>query len=110
MIDTTTATELKHSQANESRIQRSSLFILLALFALGMGSLWLYFWGRDLHRFTQWIAAYIGLFIGQIAFYLAACYLILRYPVSSRILNWTTLVLIVFFSIGFRAVLVPQRP
>jgi alpha-1,6-mannosyltransferase len=110
MIDTTTATALKQSQASESRIERPSLFILLALFALGAGSLWLYFWGRDLHRFTQWIAAYIGLFIGQIAFYLAACYLVLRHTVSSRDLNWTMLVLIVFFSIGFRAVLVPQRP
>lgn len=110
MIETTTATALKRSQTSESRFEQSSLFVLLALFALGAGSLWLYFWGRDLHRFTQWIAAYIGLFIGQVAFYLAACYLVLRHRVSSRILTWTTLALIVFFSIGFRAVLVPQRP
>jgi len=110
MIDTTTATALEPSLASESRIERSSLLILLALFALGAGSLWLYFWGRDLHRFTQWIAAYIGLFVGQVAFYLAACYLVLRQPVSSRIINLTTLALIVFFSIGFRAVLIPQRP
>ena len=110
MIETTTAIAIKRSHASESRIERSSLVILLTLFVLGAGSLWLYFWGRDLHRFTQWIAAYIGLFIGQVAFYLAACYLVLRHPASSRIVNWTTLALIIFFAIGFRGVLVAQRP
>ena len=84
---------------------------MLALVVLGIGSLWLYVWGRDLHRFTQWIAAYFGLFIGQLAFYLTACYLVLRWsPVLSRTGKWATLGLIVFFAMGFRAVLVTQRP
>jgi len=111
MINTTRASALGHSQANESRVKLSTLVVPLALFGLGAGSAWLYFWGRDLHRFTQWIAAYFGLFIGQLAFYLLACYLVLRWSaLSSRGAKWATLALILFFAVGFRAVLATQRP
>ncbi len=111
MIDTTKATTLGHPRANESRVKLSTLVVPLALLGLGAGSAWLYFWGRDLHRFTQWIAAYFGLFIGQLAFYLVACYLVLRWSaVSSRGARWATLALILFFAVGFRVILVTQRP
>ena len=60
-----------------------------ALFVLGAASTSLYFWGRDLHRFTQWLAAYIGLFIGQLALYLLATYVVLRWSDrSSRFARW----------------------
>lgn len=83
----------------------------LALLALGAASLWLYFWGRDLHRFTQWIAAYIGLFIGQLALYAVACYAVQRWSGrSSGAAKWVTVALIIFFAAASRAALAPQRP
>jgi len=81
------------------------------LFVLGAGSALLYFWARDLHRFTQWIAAYMYLFIAQLAFYALACAVVLRWSKgSTRTANWVTFGLVIFFSLAFRAVLVPQRP
>lgn len=89
----------------------SRVAVPLALFALGVGSALLYVWGRDLHRFTQWLAAYIFLFIGQLAFYSAACVVVFRWSdTATRVAKWATLAAIVFFAILFRAVLVPQRP
>lgn len=83
----------------------------LVLFATGAGSSCLYFWGRDLHRFTQWVAAFIALFIGQLAFYIVASYVVVRWPArSSRYARLITIGLIVLFAAGFRAMLVPQRP
>lgn len=83
----------------------------LALFTLGAASLWLYFWGRDLHRFTQWIAAYTGLFIGQLALYVLACYVVQRSSSRSpRAARWVTVALVIFFGAASRAVLAPQRP
>ena len=82
-----------------------------ALLLIGATSLALYFWGRDLHRFTQWIAAYVGLFVGQLALYLLACVVVDRW--SSKAWNagrWLAIALIVFFGAASRAVLVPQRP
>jgi hypothetical protein len=83
----------------------------IALLILGGGSAWLYYWGRDLHRFTQWIAAYIGLFIGQLAFYSVASYIVVRWSSrSSHQAKLLTLGLLILFAIGFRALLVPQTP
>jgi alpha-1,6-mannosyltransferase len=83
----------------------------IAIFTLGAASALLYFWGRDLHRFTQWVSAYLSLFIGQLAMYLAACYVVVRWSDrSSRTGRWVILGLIIVFAIGFRAMLVPQRP
>jgi hypothetical protein len=111
MINTSKPTAPVRSQSTESPVKLSTLVIPLALLGLGAGSAWLYFWGRDLHRFTQWIAAYLGLFIGQLAFYLVACYLVLRWPaLPSRGARWATLAVVLFFAVGFRAVLVMQRP
>lgn len=110
MIDTTTVEALAGSRG-ERRAAVAVAAVPLALFVLGAGSAGLYFWGRDLHRFTQWIAAYIGLFAGQLAFYVAACYVVTRWPArSSRVARWLTFALVIFFAIAFRAVLVPQRP
>lgn len=110
MIDTPTIEALSGSRG-ERRAALAVAAVPLALFVLGAGSAALYFWGRDLHRFTQWIAAYIWLFVGQLAFYAVACYIVTRWPAgSSRIARWTTLAFVIFFAIAFRAVLVPQRP
>ncbi len=110
MIETTSIKKLGRPLSDQSPIAHS-LVVPLALFVLGAGSACLYFWGRDLHRFTQWIAAYIGLFTGQLAFYVVASFVVLRWSSkSSPAARWITLGLVIFFAVGFRAMLVPQRP
>src|SRR4030095_2062141 len=64
----------------------------------------------DLHRFTQWLAAYIGLFIGQLALYVIACYVVQRRSERSSRAQWITLALIILFAAASRGALVPQRP
>ncbi|MEK6320724.1 MAG: glycosyltransferase family 87 protein [Acidobacteriota bacterium] len=111
MIETTRAKTLSRPQTRDSLVVLSGAVVPLALLVLGAGSAWFYFWGRDLHRFTQWIAAYIGLFIVQLGFYVVACYVVLRWTDrSSRAARWATIGLVILFAAGFRAVLVPQRP
>jgi alpha-1,6-mannosyltransferase len=111
MIETTTAETLSRPQARDSRVALSGALVPVALLVLGVASGSLYVWGRDLHRFTQWLAAYIGLFIGQLGFYVVACYVVLRWADrSSRAARWATIGVVIFFAVGFRAVLVPQRP
>ncbi|MFY9572524.1 MAG: glycosyltransferase family 87 protein [Blastocatellia bacterium] len=106
----TNAKTLNLAISEDSRAKPSITLVPMVLLLLGAGSLSYYFWGRDLHRFTQWVAAYIGLFIGQLAFYFAACYAVIRWPDrSSRTAKWATLALVIFFAIAFRSVLVPQR-
>jgi hypothetical protein len=110
MIETTSIKTLDRPPSDQAPVAQS-LVAPLALFVLGAGSVSLYFWGRDLHRFTQWIAAYIGLFIGQLAFYIVASYVVLRWSSkSSRPARWITVGLVILFAVGFRAILVPQRP
>jgi len=111
MIDTIRAKTAGDALATQEQSRLSQVAVPLALLALGAGSAWLYFWGRDLHRFTQWIAAYIYLFIGQLAFYAVAILIVLRWSKNTtRIAKWTTIGLIIFFAGLFRAVLIPQRP
>src|SRR6185503_14309808 len=111
MIKTIQANTLQPSNSERPRAFISSVAPPLAILALGTGSACLYFWGRDLHRFTQWVAAYLFLFIGQLAFYSAACVIVFRWSsAATRISKLATLAAIVFFAIAFRAMLVPQRP
>lgn len=94
-----------------SRYDFSAFIVPVALAACALVSAWLYYWARDLHRFTQWVTAYISLFIGQFAIYLIACYMIFRRrdPPSPRI-RFIIIVIIVFFAVFFRAELVGERP
>ena len=111
MIETTRAKTLSRPRTRDSRVALSQALVPAALLVLGAASGSLYVWGRDLHRFTQWLAAYISLFIGQLGFYAAACYVVLRWADrSSRTARWATIGLVIFFAAGFRAVLVTQRP
>ena len=111
MIDTTTANTLGQRRFQNSRPALSTAVLPVALIIIGTASTSLYFWGRDLHRFTQWLAAYIGLFIGQLAMYLLACYVVHRWSHRlSRVTRWATLLLVILFGVASRAVLVPQRP
>lgn len=111
MIKTIQAKTLQPSNSERPRAFISSVAVPVALLALGTGSACLYFWGRDLHRFTQWVAAYLFLFIGQLALYSLACVIVLRWSgAATRISKWATLAAIIFFAITFRAMLVPQRP
>src|SRR5256885_17163515 len=76
----------------------------IALIVLGVAMVWLYYWGRALHRFIQWIAAYTGLFIGQRALYVMACYAVMRatpYDFSSAV-NWLPPGLAVILALAFR--------
>ncbi|MFY9608581.1 MAG: glycosyltransferase family 87 protein [Blastocatellia bacterium] len=85
-----------------------------ALIALGLASAGLYWWGRDLHRFTQWLAAYSWLFIGQLAIYVVACYVVVRGkptgPGATRTVKLLTFGAVVVFAVVFRVELVAQRP
>jgi hypothetical protein len=111
MIKTIQANTLQPSNPDSPRAFLSSVATPLAILALGTGSACLYFWGRDLHRFTQWVAAYLFLFIGQLAFYSLACVIVLRWSgPKTRMAKWATLAAIIFFAITFRAMLVTQRP
>lgn len=111
MIDTATAKKLIVAEPSRRQTVLSAAAVPVALFVLGAGSTWLYFWARDLHRFTQWIAAYIYLFIAQLAVYAVASALVLRWSKdTARTARWVTFALVIFFAIVFRAVLVPQRP
>lgn len=83
----------------------------VSLVALGALSLWLYYWGQDLHRFTQGIAAYIWLYIAQFAMYLAACYIVMLGSArDARAIKLATLAIIILFAAGSRAQLVDERP
>src|SRR6266481_4398854 len=108
MIETTRANTLSRPQTRDSHVAFSRALVPVALLVLGIASGSLYVWGRDLHRFTQWLAAYISLFIGQLVFYVLACHLVLRWADrSSRAARWATIGVVIFFAAGFRAVLVP---
>ena len=90
--------------------QRGLAVALVKFIAIGAGMLWFYWWGRDLHRFTQWITAYIGLFIGQFGMYALACWVASdgAGPLARR--RVVRIGIIIFFAVAFRATLVPQRP
>lgn len=85
-----------------------------ALIALGLAGAGLYWWGRDLHRFTQWLAAYSWLFIGQLAIYVLACYVVVRSnptgPRATRTIKRLTIGAILAFAVVFRVELVAERP
>ena len=105
------ASTSSYPKTRERRAGVSAAAVPVALVALGAAALSLYFWGRDLHRFTQWIAAYTGLFIGQLALYVLACYVVQRWSHrSSRTSQLMAVALVIFFAAASRAVLVPQRP
>jgi len=111
MIDTTTVSPISRTRFERLRTSLSVVAAPIALLVLGSASTWLYFWGRDLHRFTQWIAAYIGLFVGQLALYALAWYAVQRWSAgSSRVAKWMTIALVIIFAAAYRGVLVPQRP
>ena len=111
MIETTRARTLSQPQRRDSHVALVHALVPVALLVLGVASGALYVWGRDLHRFTQWLAAYITLFTGQLGFYVLACYIVLRgADRPSRAARWATIAVVIFFAAGFRAVLVTQRP
>lgn len=110
-MQVTAPIRLSHPEALARRRRISAAVIPVALAAFGTTSLWLYFWGRDLHRFTQGIASYIGLFIAQLLLYVLACYVVESWSDrSSLAAKRVTIALVFFFAAGYRAVLVPQRP
>jgi hypothetical protein len=97
--------------ASPDRLISASAFTApAALAAIGIASSWLYYWGGDLHRFTQWVAAYIGLFIANFALYLAACYVVLRSDALPRKASMATLIVVLIFAASFRLQLVDERP
>jgi hypothetical protein len=88
-----------------------SFAVPLALMIIGAAMALLCYWGRDLHRFVQWVAAYIGIFIGQLAMYALACYVVTRFRANrSRAVTLSVLGVIIFFAIMFRVTLAFERP
>ena len=89
----------------------ASIAVPVSLLIIGAAMLGLCWWARDLHRFTQWVAAYIELFIGELAMCVLACGIVLKWNRhASSAARWLTLGLILVFAIALRATLVPQRP
>ncbi|MBI3649774.1 MAG: DUF2029 domain-containing protein [Acidobacteria bacterium] len=83
----------------------------IALLICGVGSLWLYHWARDLHRFIQGIAGYTALFIAQFTIYLLACYFATRrLSLPPRRTTLFLAALVLLFAALFRFDLVAQRP
>ncbi len=81
------------------------------LLAAGGISAWLYYWAGDLHRFTQWIAAYIWLYVALLGLYAISSYFVWRAPAaSSRSLSLGAAALILVFGAFFRLELVGRRP
>ncbi|MFL6214153.1 MAG: glycosyltransferase 87 family protein [Blastocatellia bacterium] len=95
-----------------SRLDRMRVVAVPAsLFIIGAAMLALCWWARDLHRFTQWVAAYIWLFIAELAMCVLACGIVLKWNRrSSRAARLVTLGIIIFFALALRVTLVPQRP
>jgi alpha-1,6-mannosyltransferase len=94
-----------------SKPSLSPTVISIALFVLGTGSLWLYHWARDLHRFIQGISGYTALFIAQFAIYLLACYLATRRTApASQTMKLVLAAIVIIFAAAFRFDLVVQRP
>src|SRR5438105_2217281 len=95
-----------------SRLDRlRAVAVPASLFIIGAAMLALCWWARDLHRFTQWVAAYIWLFIAELAMCVLACGIVLKWNrQSSRAARFVTLGLILFFAFALRATLVPERP
>lgn len=91
---------------------RAAFITPAVLILLGLASAALYWWGRDLHRFIQWLAAYTWLFIGQLAMYVTACFVVLRTNTRSttRTLRLLTIGAVLVFGAVFRVELAPERP
>ena len=93
------------------RAPRHGLASVGAGLVTGGISAWLYYWAGDLHRFTQWIAAYIWLYVALLGLYLISSYWMWRAPLSrSRALSLGTAAMIVLFGLFFRLELVGRRP
>lgn len=89
----------------------SFAFTLAALVICGAGSLSLYHWARDLHRFIQGISGYTALFLAQFAIYLLAVFFATRKPQpSTRRNEWLLAALVLVFAAAFRFDLVAERP
>ncbi|HEX8186611.1 MAG TPA: hypothetical protein VF747_17720 [Blastocatellia bacterium] len=85
--------------------------VLAALITTGAAMAWFCYWGRDLHRFIQWVAAYVGLFVGQLAMYALACYAVTRGRANrSRAVTISILGAILLFAVAFRVTLARERP
>ncbi|HSE99017.1 MAG TPA: glycosyltransferase 87 family protein [Blastocatellia bacterium] len=110
MLKTSSSTRLSPGAETTSDFL-STWAVPVVLVSLGLASASLYYWARDLHRFTQWIAAYIILFIGQFGIYLVACHTVLRRPAPpTRAVAGATIAIVIVFAALFRAELVAERP
>jgi len=129
MLGTRTTQDIEQRPTSRAR---SAAVTPAALIVLGLASAGLYWWGRDLHRFTQWLAAYSWLFIGQLAIYVVACFIVWRRNAGdlgaqasclhdskkagskqakpSRTIRLLTVGAVLVFAALFRAELVAQQP
>ena len=99
------------SPRREPRPDTSYAVLFGLLIVCGAGSLGLYHWARDLHRFTQGISGYTALFIAQFAVYLLAVFLVTRRRASpARRAEWLLAAVVLVFAAAFRFDLVAQRP
>jgi alpha-1,6-mannosyltransferase len=98
-------------QAQARFVRAQAIAVPLSLFVIGAAMLGLGWWAGDLHRFTQWIAGYIELFIAELAMCVLACGVIWKWNHnSSRTARWITLGIILFFALALRLTMVLEEP
>jgi hypothetical protein len=103
------ALELPRADAKRSLAAIAGLPAALA--AIGLAIVWLFAWGAYLHRFTQGISAYIGLFGAQFVLYLLACYAVLRRRQHlPRAASLATIAIVIVFAGIFRGEVAGKPP
>ncbi|HUK91952.1 MAG TPA: glycosyltransferase 87 family protein, partial [Blastocatellia bacterium] len=104
--------ELAPAESNRSNKSRGAGAVSIgAVIVFGLALAWTYNWGGYLHRFTQGISLYIGLYIVEFTLYLGACYAVFRTAKSrSRNVTLTLLLVIAAFSAVFHSQLFGQPP
>jgi len=108
MLETRTTPDVERSPISDSHWNVATP---AGLILLGLASAALYWWGRDLHRFIQWLAAYTWLFIGQLAIYVVACFLVMRSDARrTRTVKLFTIGAVLVFAAAFRIELAAERP
>src|SRR6185295_17163942 len=108
MLETRTTPDVERSPVSDSHWNVATP---AGLILLGLASAALYWWGRDLHRFIQWLAAYTWLFIGQLAIYVVACFLVMRSDARrTRTVKLFTIGAVLVFAAAFRIELAAERP
>jgi alpha-1,6-mannosyltransferase len=105
------AQTIEAAPAEERRQGTALVASITAIVLIGIALAWTYNWAGYLHRFTQGISLYIGLFIVQFSLYMGACYAVLHsVKARSHAATLAVVVVIIAFSALFHSELFSQPP